>query len=56
MCAISSKRFCASNFAFGFFLGNLPVGMAYVGDIEPSKVKKDEMLGMVREEIFVNTS
>lgn len=39
--------FCASNFAFGFFLGNLPVGMAYVGDIEPSKVKKDEMLGML---------
>lgn len=39
--------FCASNFAFGFFLGNLPVGMAYVGDIEPSKKKKDEMLGIL---------
>ncbi|KAL7537544.1 hypothetical protein ACHAXR_007899 [Thalassiosira sp. AJA248-18] len=39
--------FCASNFAFGFFLGNLPVGMAYIGDIEPSKKKKDEMLGVV---------
>mmetsp|Transcript_1212 Transcript_1212/g.2317 ORF Transcript_1212/g.2317 Transcript_1212/m.2317 type:complete len:705 (-) Transcript_1212:1035-3149(-) len=37
--------FCLSNFIFGFFLGNLPVGMAYVGDIEPSKKKKDEMLG-----------
>lgn len=39
--------FCASNFAFGFFLGNLPVGMAYVGDIEPSKKKKDQMLGVL---------
>ncbi|KAL7550909.1 hypothetical protein ACHAWF_014114 [Thalassiosira exigua] len=37
--------FCASNFAFGFFLGNLPVGMAYAGDIEPNKMKKDRMLG-----------
>mmetsp|Transcript_33746 Transcript_33746/g.81590 ORF Transcript_33746/g.81590 Transcript_33746/m.81590 type:complete len:699 (-) Transcript_33746:117-2213(-) len=39
--------FCASNFAFGFFLGNLPVGMAYIGDVEPSKKKKDEMLGVM---------
>jgi len=37
--------FCASNFIFGFFLGNLPVGMAYIGDVEPSKKKKDVMLG-----------
>eukprot|EP00970_Alexandrium_tamarense_P020277 scaffold15044_cov193-Alexandrium_tamarense.AAC.2 len=39
--------FCASNFAFGFFLGNLPVGMAYIGDIESRKKKKDEMLGVL---------
>ncbi|KAL9182774.1 hypothetical protein ACHAXT_004053, partial [Thalassiosira profunda] len=39
--------FCACNFAFGFFLGNLPVGMAYVGDVEPSKKKKDDLLGFL---------
>ena len=39
--------FCASNFAFGFFLGNLPVGMAYIGDIEHNQKKKNEMLGVL---------
>mmetsp|Transcript_28698 Transcript_28698/g.60344 ORF Transcript_28698/g.60344 Transcript_28698/m.60344 type:complete len:716 (+) Transcript_28698:93-2240(+) len=39
--------FSASNFAFGFFLGNLPVGMAYVGDIETDKMEKDNMLGVL---------
>jgi MFS family permease len=37
--------FCVSNFVFGFFLGNLPVGMAYVGDVETNKKRKDELLG-----------
>jgi hypothetical protein len=50
--------FCASNFAFGFFLGNLPVGMAYIGDIESRKKKKDEMLGVLGTSIdlFVRNS
>ena len=39
--------FCASNFAFGFFLGNLPIGMGYVGDVESNQKKKNEMLGNV---------
>ena len=39
--------FCASNFAFGFFLGNLPVGMAYIGDVGTAKKEKDEMLGVL---------
>jgi len=39
--------FCASNFAFGFFLGNLPVGMAYIGDVEHNQKRKNEMLGVL---------
>mmetsp|Transcript_12678 Transcript_12678/g.19525 ORF Transcript_12678/g.19525 Transcript_12678/m.19525 type:complete len:697 (-) Transcript_12678:108-2198(-) len=39
--------FCISNFIFGFFLGNLPIGMAYIGDIEQSKKKKELLLGML---------
>ena len=39
--------FCASNFAFGFFLGNLPVGMAYIGDVEHNQKKKNDMLGVL---------
>jgi len=39
--------FCITNFVFGFFLGNLPVGMAYIGDVEQNKKKKDEMLGIL---------
>jgi len=39
--------FCISNFIFGFFLGNLPIGMAYVGDIEQNQKKKEQLLGMV---------
>mmetsp|Transcript_16021 Transcript_16021/g.36967 ORF Transcript_16021/g.36967 Transcript_16021/m.36967 type:complete len:699 (-) Transcript_16021:138-2234(-) len=39
--------FCASNIVFGFFLGNLPVGMAYVGDVEKVKKRKDELLGIL---------
>ncbi|KAL7425971.1 hypothetical protein ACHAXM_000249 [Skeletonema potamos] len=39
--------FCISNFIFGFFLGNLPIGMAYIGDVEHNKKKKEELLGML---------
>ena len=39
--------FCISNFVFGFFLGNLPIGMAYIGDVEHNKKKKEERLGML---------
>ena len=37
--------FCISNFAFGFFLGNLPIGMAYIGDVEHNKKRKEKLLG-----------
>jgi hypothetical protein len=40
--------FCASNFAFGFFLGNLPVGMGYIGDVENNQKRKNDLLGNVR--------
>ena len=39
--------FCISNFVFGFFLGNLPVGMAYIGDIYSKKAEKEKELGML---------
>ncbi len=39
--------FCISNFIFGFFLGNLPIGMAYIGDVEHNKKKKEELLGIL---------
>lgn len=39
--------FCASNFVFGFFLGNLPVGMGYIGDVETNQKKKNDLLGNV---------
>ena len=37
--------FCITSFVFGLFLGNLPVGMAYVGDVFTSKKEKEERLG-----------
>jgi MFS family permease len=37
--------FCIVNLIFGFFLGNLPVGMAYIGDIYTSKKAKEDELG-----------
>lgn len=39
--------FCAAQFAFGFFLGNLPVGMAYIGDIATTKKAKEQELGVL---------
>jgi hypothetical protein len=39
--------FCITQFAFGFFLGNLPVGMAYVGDVYTVKKDKERELGLL---------
>mmetsp|Transcript_50181 Transcript_50181/g.76356 ORF Transcript_50181/g.76356 Transcript_50181/m.76356 type:complete len:724 (+) Transcript_50181:93-2264(+) len=39
--------FCATQFVFGFFLGNLPVGMAYVGDVYTTKKEKEKELGLL---------
>ena len=39
--------FSISNLVFGFFLGNLPVAMAYVGDIYTSKIEKEKQLGQM---------
>ena len=39
--------FCISNFIFGFFLGNLPIGMAYISDVEQNKKKKEKILGLL---------
>jgi MFS family permease len=39
--------FCITQFIFGFFLGNLPVAMAYVGDVYTSKKKKEQELGIL---------
>lgn len=39
--------FCIVNLIFGFFLGNLPIAMAYVGDVYTSKVEKEKKLGQL---------
>ena len=39
--------FCISNLAFGFFLGNLPIAMAVVGDIFVTKRDKERELGNI---------
>lgn len=39
--------FCISNLLFGFFLGNLPIGMAYIGDIYTKKIEKEKQLGQL---------
>jgi MFS family permease len=39
--------FCITQIVFGFFLGNLPVGMAYIGDVFTSKKDKEKELGML---------
>lgn len=39
--------FCITQMVFGFFLGNLPVAMAYVGDIFTSKKEKEKELGVL---------
>lgn len=45
--------FCAANFAFGFFLGNLPVGMGYIGDVENNQKRKNDLLGNVRSVVIL---
>lgn len=39
--------FCASNFAQGLFAGSVPVAMAYVSDVLPSRKQKDEEIGVI---------
>jgi MFS family permease len=39
--------FAITNLVFGFFLGNLPVAMAYVGDVFTSKTEKQNQLGVI---------
>lgn len=40
--------FCLSNLFFGFFLGNLPIGMAYIGDVfNTDQIEKEKELGML---------
>ena len=39
--------FCITNFIVGFFLGNLPVAMAYVGDVFTSPKEKEAELGFI---------
>jgi MFS family permease len=39
--------FCITQIVFGFFLGNLPVAMAYVGDVYTSQKKKQQELGVL---------
>ena len=37
--------FCISNLVFGFFMAILPIGLAYIGDVEHDRKKKNELLG-----------
>jgi MFS family permease len=39
--------FCITQLVFGFFLGNLPIAMAYVGDVFTSKTEKGRQLSII---------
>ncbi len=39
--------FCVTQIVFGFFLGNIPVAMAYVGDVYQTKKEKERELGIL---------
>jgi MFS family permease len=39
--------FCIAQLVFGFFLGNLPIAMAYVGDVFTSKTEKGRQLSII---------
>lgn len=37
--------FCISNIVIGFFMSTLPIALAYVGDVEHDRKKKNRLLG-----------
>jgi len=39
--------FCISNFAQGLFAASLPVAMAYVSDVKPTRKEKDDEIGVL---------
>jgi MFS family permease len=39
--------FCITQLVFGFFLGNLPIAMAYIGDVYTSKTEKGRQLSII---------
>lgn len=39
--------YCIVSLIFGFFLGNLPVAMAYIGDVFTDQEKKEQQLGII---------
>jgi MFS family permease len=39
--------FCITQLVFGFFLGNLPIAMAYIGDVFTSKTEKGRQLSII---------
>lgn len=39
--------FCISSLLFGFFLGNLPIGMAYIGEVYTDKLEKQKQIGIL---------
>eukprot|EP00934_Nitzschia_sp_Nitz4_P006897 Nitzschia sp. Nitz4//scaffold25_size161228//144463//149493//NITZ4_002455-RA/size161228-augustus-gene-0.119-mRNA-1//1//CDS//3329544661//6887//frame0 len=45
LCRATFWPYCAAEFFFGFFLGNAPVAMAYIGDVATSKEDKEAKLG-----------
>eukprot|EP00934_Nitzschia_sp_Nitz4_P007181 Nitzschia sp. Nitz4//scaffold25_size161228//149956//152292//NITZ4_002456-RA/size161228-augustus-gene-0.120-mRNA-1//1//CDS//3329544664//7171//frame0 len=56
LCREKFWTYCAAEFFFGFFLGNVPVAMAYVGDVSTSKVDKETKLGILMGSFVIGCS
>lgn len=48
--------FCAANFCQGLFAGSVPVAMAYVSDVKPTRKAKDEEIGVIVAIAMIGTS
>lgn len=48
--------FCITQIVFGFFLGNIPVAMAYVGDVYQTKAEKENELGILISFFVIGSS
>jgi MFS family permease len=48
--------FCITQLVFGFFLGNLPIAMAYIGDVFTSKTEKGRQLSIIVANYVIGNS
>lgn len=48
--------FCIANFCQGLFAGSVPVAMAYVSDVKPTRKEKDDEIGIIVALAMLGTS